>query len=320
MGQSAPSNAAKRHPSFTFDQVLDQDASQADLYDATARDVVDEYLKGHNITFLAYGQTSSGKSYSMGTTGEDVDYSGTDFTARTGLIPRTVKAIFDQAEATRAASGLGASWECRLSFLELYNEEIIDLLSGSGVQITIREERDGRIIWSGVKEVPVRSLAEVMFYLQDGSTKRKTGETGMNATSSRSHAIFSLTMTQKRRSSVSTSPTTPTMKRPVSYAPPRAGTPTKGVAPPVSLSTRNSGIPTGIASAIPRSSSVMSLRDEEMVIMTSKFNMVDLAGSERLKRTAAQGERMREGISINSGLSALGNVISACECNTFQVD
>jgi kinesin family protein 4/21/27 len=64
----------------------------------------------------------------------------------------------------------------------------------------------------------------------------------------------------------------------------------------------------------------MSLRDEEMVIMTSKFNMVDLAGSERLKRTAAQGERMREGISINSGLSALGNVISACECNTFQVD
>lgn len=318
MGQSAPSNAAKRHPSFTFDQVLDQGASQADLYDATARDVVDEYLKGHNITFLAYGQTSSGKSYSMGTTGEDVDYSGTDFTARTGLIPRTVKAIFDQAEATRAASGLGASWECRLSFLELYNEEIIDLLYGSGVQITIREERDGRIIWSGVKEVPVRSLAEVMFYLQDGSTKRKTGETGMNATSSRSHAIFSLTMTQKRRSSVSTSPTKPTMKRPVSYAPPRAGTPTKGVAPPVSLSTRNSGIPTGIASAIPRSSSVMSLADDEMVIMTSKFNMVDLAGSERLKRTAAQGERMREGISINSGLSALGNVISACQCNNVH--
>jgi kinesin family protein 4/21/27 len=320
MGQSAPSNAAKRHPTFTFDQVLDQESSQADLYDATARDVVDEYLKGHNITFLAYGQTSSGKSYSMGTTGEDVDYHGTEFTARTGLIPRTVKAIFDQAEAMRVASGLGASWECRLSFLELYNEEIIDLLSGSGVQIAIREERDGRIIWSGVKEVPVRSLAEVMHYLQDGSTKRKTGETGMNATSSRSHAIFSLTLTQKRRSSVSTSPTTPTMKRPVSYAnlPPRAGTPTKGIAPPVSLSTRNSGIPTGIPSAMPRSNSVMSMRDDEMVVVTSKFNMVDLAGSERLKRTAAQGERMREGISINSGLSALGNVISACELGRYQ--
>ena len=316
MGQSAPSNAVKRRPTFTFDQVLDQQAGQTELYDATAKDVVEGYMKGHNVTFLAYGQTSSGKSYSMGTTGDAVDYNGADFTPRTGLIPRTVKAIFDQAEALRMASGPGATWDCRLSFLELYNEEIIDLLSGSGVQIAIREERDGRIIWSGVKEVPVRSLSEVMMYLQDGSTKRKTGETGMNATSSRSHAIFSLTLTQKRRSSVSTSPTTPTMKRPVSYAnlPARAGTPTKGITPPVSLSTRNSGIPTGIASSIPRSSSVMSMRgEEELVVVTSKFNMVDLAGSERLKRTAAQGERMREGISINSGLSALGNVISACE-------
>ena len=57
-------------------------------------------------------------------------------------------------------------------------------------------------------------------------------------------------------------------------------------------------------------------KDDEMVVVTSKFNMVDLAGSERLKRTAAQGDRMKEGISINSGLLALGNVISQYKLNS----
>jgi hypothetical protein len=59
-------------------------------------------------------------------------------------------------------------------------------------------------------------------------------------------------------------------------------------------------------------------KDDEMIVVTSKFNMVDLAGSEMLKRTAAQGERMKEGISINSGLLALGNVISQCKLNSCE--
>jgi hypothetical protein len=62
-----------------------------------------------------------------------------------------------------------------------------------------------------------------------------------------------------------------------------------------------------------------SVADNGFVVVTSKFNMVDLAGSERLKRTAAQGDRMKEGISINSGLLALGNVISTCELRSPSV-
>ncbi|WVF71534.1 hypothetical protein IAT40_006342 [Kwoniella sp. CBS 6097] len=308
---------SKRHPSFTFDHVLGEQATQTELYDATARESVDEFMKGHNVTFLAYGQTSSGKSYSMGTTGEDIDYSGTEFTPRTGLIPRTVHTIFERAEEIRQQSGPGASWECRLSFLELYNEEIIDLLSGTGVAITIREERDGRIVWAGVREVKVKSLAKVMHYLQEGSTRRKTGETSMNATSSRSHAIFSLTLVQKKRSGagVMASPTTATsgretptrqLRRPsstVGLPGPRSPTPSSARGgPPSSFGRATPSRPTSLQS--PSSSS------SEFVISTSKFNMVDLAGSERLKRTAAQGDRMKEGISINSGLLALGNVIS----------
>ncbi|WWC89409.1 uncharacterized protein L201_004333 [Kwoniella dendrophila CBS 6074] len=309
-------NGNRRHPLFTFDHVLGEQATQTELYDVTARETVDEFMRGHNVTFLAYGQTSSGKSYSMGTTGEDVDYSGTEFTPRTGLIPRTVHTIFEKAEETRQQSGPGASWECRLSFLELYNEEIIDLLAGTGVAIQVREERDGRIVWAGVKEVKVRSLEEVMQLLQEGSTRRKTGETNMNATSSRSHAIFSLTLVQKKRSGVS-SPTsnlpraeTPTrqLRRPsstIGLPGPRSPTPSSGRGgPPSSFGRVTPSRPLSMQPPPSPNS------NNEFVITTSKFNMVDLAGSERLKRTAAQGERMKEGISINSGLLALGNVIS----------
>ena len=251
----------------------------------------------------------------MGTTGDDMDYAGVEFNVRTGLIPRTVHAIFERAEEIRLASGPGASWECRLSFLELYNEEIIDLLSGAGVQVSIREERDGRIVWAGVREIKVKTLAEVMDILQAGSERRQTGSTNMNATSSRSHAIFSLTMVQKKRASAGSPsalrPETPTrLKRPsstVGFPSTRSPTPSSARGgPPSSFHTPNR------PGVLPRPSSMQlsASNQDDMVVVTSKFNMVDLAGSERLKRTAAQGERMREGISINSGLLALGNVIS----------
>ncbi|WWD17351.1 hypothetical protein CI109_101792 [Kwoniella shandongensis] len=324
-GTGSMGSGSKRHPTFTFDHVLGEEAGQTELYDVTARETVDEFVKGHNVTFLAYGQTSSGKSYSMGTTGEDVDYHGTDFTPRTGLIPRTVQAIFERAEEIRQQSGTGSSWECRLSFLELYNEEIIDLLSGTGVAITIREERDGRIVWAGVREVKVKTLAEVMNLLQEGSERRKTGETTMNASSSRSHAIFSLTLVQKKRSGAVALPTpsrseTPTrqLRRPsstIGFPGASSAASTRSPTP----STPRGGPPSSFGRMAPSRPASMMLGaplgnggggGDEYVILTSKFNMVDLAGSERLKRTAAQGDRMKEGISINSGLSALGNVIS----------
>ena len=265
----------------------------------------------------------------MGTTGDDLDDSSVCFNPRTGLIPRTVQSILDKAEEVRLSSGIGASWECRISFLELYNEEIIDLLSGSGVSVSIREERDGRIVWSGVREVNVRSLAEAMRLLQDGSTSRKTGETGMNATSSRSHAIFSLTLVQRKRVGIVSSASQPisqgtlasTLTRPSStiglsgglrsttpsghWSTPSGSRP--GPPPSSFPAPQRQGLPRPISMQV-----VSSAAENDFIVVTSKFNMVDLAGSERLKRTAAQGERMREGISINSGLLVLGNVISAC--------
>ncbi|KAL7421653.1 hypothetical protein Q5752_003422 [Cryptotrichosporon argae] len=319
-GVSGSSSVGKRHPTFTFDRVLSESATQLDLYDATARDSVEEFLKGFNVTFLAYGQTSSGKSYSMGTTGDDADYEDVESNPRAGLIPRTVEAIFRRADEIRLASGPGASFEVRVSFLELYNEEIIDLLSGSPVAAAIRETSDGRIVWSGVREVRARSVADVMALLHEGAARRRTGSTSMNATSSRSHAIFSLTLTQTRRAQAQAdaapaplpttefgvvSPARTLTKRPssmIGYNASRSSTPTSRVPPPSSFASHQR-----TTSARPAT----TYASDEMIVVTSKFNMVDLAGSERLKRTAAQGDRMKEGISINSGLLALGNVISA---------
>lgn len=173
----------------------------------------------------------------------------------------------------------------------MYNEDLVDLLSDTDYSsippaerhslVQIREDTKGHIIWNGLKEINVTSMHDVMAALHRGSMVRQTGSTDMNAQSSRSHAIFSMTLTQSRMVS----------KTGVSSALPRPSTPTRNKRTFV---------------AVPGPSD-----DGEWVTTVSKFHFVDLAGSERLKRTSAVGERVKEGISINAGLHALGNVISA---------
>ncbi|CEG62890.1 hypothetical protein RMATCC62417_00136 [Rhizopus microsporus] len=171
-----------------------------------------------------------------------------------------------------------------VSFIEIYNEDLHDLLNSSPPEesppITIREDTKGNIYWTGVKEVEVQSTDDVLHYLEQGAQNRATGATDMNEKSSRSHAIFSVTLRQEK--SVSQSVRKPTQSRPNS-----------------SLSNYT------------RASHTPKTDEGEWIITTSKFHFVDLAGSERLKRTAAEGGRRKEGININAGLLALGNVISA---------
>lgn len=269
---------------------------------------------------------------------------------RIGIIPRAVTDIFEKAEEMRRASGRDTKWECRCSFLELYNEvrldimllrrscwftspppsrqDLIDLLStapaGQAPTISIREDSKGGIVWSGLREIKVSSTQEVMALLQRGSKRRQTGETGMNKESSRSHAIFSLTLHQVRRSgSAVASPPARSLVRPssVSNIPTHSGlrspTPTgangrpssrSGIMPPASAALARAAQVSGRAS--PAGGGDDFGDDAQRVEVVSKFHFVDLAGSERIKKTGASGDRMKEGIAINSGLTALGNVIS----------
>ncbi|GAA5990939.1 hypothetical protein JCM5350_008285 [Sporobolomyces pararoseus] len=326
---AALSKHALSKSTFTFDRVIAPEEGQSAVYES-ASSLVDSFLEGMNATILAYGQTSSGKSYTMGTDriGEEED---TTFTDRQGITPRAVAEIFERMNEMQRDSMGASTFTAKVSYVEIYNEDLIDLLAGDvdvRPTVQIREDKQGNIIWSGLREVKVSSASEVMNLLSAGSTLRQTGATDMNSQSSRSHAIFSLTITQRKwtglgsppsapSSSVTTSPTSPRVQNRLSGIP-RVTSPTPGARP--STPSGRPGSRSGLRppSIIGRPSSPGPLADEfpsngtdSWSIVTSKFHFVDLAGSERLKRTSALGDRAKEGISINAGLSSLGNVISA---------
>ncbi|KAI9596415.1 P-loop containing nucleoside triphosphate hydrolase protein [Syncephalis fuscata] len=319
----------QRH--FTYDHIFGPDTSQQDVFNDCVSRLMDKFLDGYNATILAYGQTSSGKTFTMGT-GLGEGYADSENTR--GIVPRAAAFLFNYLHKMPSNA---FKYQVQVSFLEIYNEDLIDLLSitsrdGPRNTVTIREDTRGNIIWTGIRERRVNSMEELLDCLESGSALRQTGSTDMNEASSRSHAIFSVSLKQEKW--VPNEPDANAVDANEqangaggSRLPTRAGTP--------SLGDRRAGTPTGRRSALggratpsglPRPGSMYSrgptaapeptpngpeTGNGQWVVMQSKFHFVDLAGSERLKRTNAVGDRAREGISINAGLSALGNVISA---------
>ncbi|OCH92129.1 kinesin [Obba rivulosa] len=330
---AAPTSGGHKKQYFTFDQVHPPSTSQHELFTATALPLISRFVEGFNCTILAYGQTSSGKTFSM--TGIDLDADPADPSNGMGIIPRAVSTIFTRCKELKEERGSAWNYSIKGSFIEIYNEDLIDLLgvdgSGGRSEVQIREDKQGHIIWEGLREVAVKGSNEVMSLIRQGTSIRRTNETDMNAQSSRSHAIFSLTLTQKKFVGSGAPPRSSSPLPPGGRSPSRIGRPGSVLNPPsVRVSSPTLGRPgtPSFGSALTRggrpASSLGFLSPDgargsgnaddehgEWVTVVSKFHFVDLAGSERLKRTAAAGERIKEGISINGGLLALGNVISA---------
>ncbi|KAJ6576344.1 P-loop containing nucleoside triphosphate hydrolase protein, partial [Mycena sp. CBHHK59/15] len=312
-GSGPATGAASKPQLFSFDQVHGPPTTQHALFTATALPLVVRFVERLNCTILAYGQTSSGKTHTM--TGTDLDVDPSDPNNAMGIIPRAVSTIFASTRQTKQERGGAWDYAIKSSFIEIYNEDLIDLLTSDDGrhEVQIREDKEGHIIWGGLKEVSVKNPAEVLALLRKGSSIRRTNETDMNAQSSRSHAIFSLMLTQKKFVGSGPPPRSPSrLARPGSmYSQPRVASPT-GTRPgtPSFAAAMGQG---GLRpfSALGHTHTPDDDEQGEWVTIVSKFHFVDLAGSERLKRTAAAGERIKEGISINSGLLALGNVISA---------
>uniref|UniRef100_A0A8C8IC61 Kinesin motor domain-containing protein n=1 Tax=Oncorhynchus tshawytscha TaxID=74940 RepID=A0A8C8IC61_ONCTS len=262
---------------FTYDFVFDIDSAQQQIYAACVHKLIEGCFDGYNATVFAYGQTGSGKTHTMGT-GFDMNVQEKD----QGIIPRAVRQLFlgIQERKTQAQQQGTHPPEFKVSaqFLELYNEEILDLFDGARdpdcksrkSNIKIHEDGSGSIYTTGVTSRLVNSEEELLQCLKLGALSRTTASTQMNASSSRSHAIFTINLCQMR----------------------------------VCQQTEV-GLEGGREEG--EGGSVIG----EYETLMAKFHFVDLAGSERLKRTGATGERAREGISINCGLLALGNVISA---------
>jgi Kinesin motor domain len=134
------------------------------MFESTAQPLISRFTEGFNCTILAYGQTSSGKTFTM--TGIDLDANPTDPSNNMGIIPRAVSSIFARANQLKEEKAGRWNYNIKASFIELYNEDLIDLFgiddSGGRRDVQIREDKHGHIIWDGLREVNVRNSSEVM--------------------------------------------------------------------------------------------------------------------------------------------------------------
>ena len=189
-------------PAWEADAVFDADDDNAAVYARTAKSVVDAVLRGVNGTVMAYGQTSSGKTHTMSGTVEDP-----------GVMTRAVEDIF----AAVAAAGESRAFEIKASYMEIYNEEIRDLLApdaasekasfttaggggecnttNTGTRVKLVNGPRGLTQVIGLEERLVVGSRQIIDLVEEGTRKRSVGRTAMNASSSRSHAVLRISVT-----------------------------------------------------------------------------------------------------------------------------
>jgi len=270
---------------FDFDSVFGPSSTQQEVYEHTCGDMISSSIfKGFNATILAYGQTGSGKTFTMGTDGNSPAGSSDDAGDSTSMKPPSpsegviARAVYDLFQTKENSVPNGSERvKVTMSYLEIYNEQAIDLLnddpSSSNATLQVRDSKTEGVIIPNLKHFDVSSPEEVRVLMEKASLKRATASTAMNSVSSRSHAICTLNV---------------------------------AIAPNDEEENANEE---GEDLISPRS--LISNASSSNHGMRAKLTLVDLAGSERIKKTGAEGARMKEGISINKGLFVLGQVVSA---------
>lgn len=171
------------HPKvFTFDSVYDWNSKQVDLYDETFRPLVDSVLLGFNGTIFAYGQTGTGKTYTMEGVRNDPE--------KRGVIPNSFEHIF-----THISRSQNQQYLVRASYLEIYQEEIRDLLAkDQSRRLELKERPDTGVYVKDLSSFVTKSVREIEHVMNVGNQNRSVGSTNMNEHSSRSHAIFVITI------------------------------------------------------------------------------------------------------------------------------
>lgn len=170
---------------FTYDAVYDWTATQSGIYEETVRYLVDSVLEGYNGTIFAYGQTGTGKTFSMeGVLGDD---------NLQGVMPRAFEHVFTKV----AHAGADTQFLVRASFIEIYQDNVLDLLgTDSKAKLKLKEDPEKGVFIAGLSTFVVKTRDETFKLLENGKKNRKTGATLMNADSSRSHCIFSIVIEQ----------------------------------------------------------------------------------------------------------------------------
>ena len=184
---------------YAFDAAFKPENSQQDVYEKTAKPFIPNLLKGLHVTVFAYGATGAGKTHTM--LGNSRVDDATMHTADAGIIPQSVKDLFDRISAKKADMQRGESWTVSVTFVEIYNEQVYDLLQSTGKPLSLREDPDrGVVVVAGVDERATESASDVMELLAQGNKNRKTEATMANAVSSRSHAVLQLCVKHVTRS------------------------------------------------------------------------------------------------------------------------
>jgi kinesin family protein 3/17 len=165
---------------FTFDHVYDEASTQREVYDEAAFPLVESVLEGYNATIFAYGQTGCGKTFTM--EGEESP------PELQGIIPNAFRHIFDSI----AGNSSGAKqYLVRAAYIEIYNEEVRDLLGDNPKEsLRLKEDRDGGVAIKGLTQHVVSDAAAIQELMRRGKRSRTVAFTLMNADSSRSHSIF----------------------------------------------------------------------------------------------------------------------------------
>ncbi|KQL32300.1 Kinesin-like protein KIF27 [Amazona aestiva] len=174
---------------FTFDFVFGKNSTQEEVYTVCIKPLLVSLTEGYNATVFAYGQTGSGKTYTIG--GGHIASVAED---EEGIIPRAIQELFQRISENR-----NIDFHVKVSYIEVYKEELRDLLDleNSVKELHIREDDKGNTVIVGAKELQVECADEVMSLLENGNAARHTGTTQINEHSSRSHAIFTISICQK---------------------------------------------------------------------------------------------------------------------------
>ena len=170
---------------FHFDHIFNMDSSQKEIYEYCARDLVESVLSGYNGTIFAYGQTASGKTYTMEGIIDDIE--------KEGIIPRMIKQVFKNIMLSNG----DIEYMVKISMIEIYMEKIRDLLDLSKANLNVRETKEKEIYIEELTEHYVSTEEDVMELIKLGSENRTTNKTNMNEISSRSHSLVIMTIHQK---------------------------------------------------------------------------------------------------------------------------
>lgn len=167
--------------SYAFDHVFDQTCTNATIYQLLIRDIIRAAVDGFNGTAFAYGQTSSGKTFTMNGSESDP-----------GIIQQAVNDIFQNINLITDREFL-----IRVSYMEIYNEEINDLFAPENHKLQIHESLERGVFVAGLREEIVNNAEQVLKLIDFGEVNRHFGETNMNVRSSRSHTIFRMVIESK---------------------------------------------------------------------------------------------------------------------------